>query len=114
MCRSTLAQPSGCETYSKFSLSSSFLRPFFSINIARSDESQRRCFSHLCGKECAMVVPFGFSIGDFFGAASVLSQVLKALRKHGGAEDNYWAVCLEVELFGNNLKQVEVFDRERC
>jgi hypothetical protein len=54
-----------------------------------------------------MVVPFGFSAGDFFGAAGVLSQVVKALRKHGGAEDNYKAVRFEVENFGNIIKEVE-------
>jgi hypothetical protein len=103
-----LAQPSGCGTYPKFSYLLPLCILFFSINIARSDESQRRYFHHLCNKECAIAVPFGFSIGDFFGAAGVLSQVMKALRKHGGAEDNYRAICVEVELFGNTLKEVEL------
>jgi hypothetical protein len=57
-----------------------------------------------------LMIPFGFSVGDFFGAAGVIAQVVKALRKHGGAQDNYQAICFEVEAFGKLMEKVQALE----
>jgi hypothetical protein len=51
-------------------------------------------------------VSIWISVDDFFGAAGVIAQVVKALRKHGGAQDNYQAICFEVEAFGELMEKV--------
>jgi GTPase involved in cell partitioning and DNA repair len=56
------------------------------------------------------MVPFGFSVGDFFGAAGVIAQVVKALRQHGGAEDDYKTICFEVEAFGKLVAKVQALE----
>ena len=54
-----------------------------------------------------MVVPFGFSIGDFIDGISVAIDVIKACKDTGGASSQYERVLVEFETYLIVLRKLQ-------
>ena len=54
-----------------------------------------------------MVVPFGFSIGDFIDGINVAIDVIKACKDTGGASSQYEGVLIEFETYLTLLRKLQ-------
>lgn len=52
-------------------------------------------------------MPFGFSIGNFLAAASLISNAICALRETGGSSSQYQRLDLELYALGRILQEVD-------
>ena len=50
---------------------------------------------------------FGFSVGDFLTAASLIKQTISALREAGGSNCQYRRLTLELYALGRTLQEVD-------
>lgn len=54
-----------------------------------------------------MVVPFGFSVGDFIAGINTLHKVVAALRETDGASPDYCYTLLELEVLESLLRKLQ-------
>jgi hypothetical protein len=50
---------------------------------------------------------FGFSVGDFLAAASVIKDIVKCLKASGGSASEYQELMLEIDGLQNALTKIE-------
>lgn len=63
-------------------------------------------FHDFVGEQSKMVFPLGIGVGDFVIVLGLITKVVKAVKKSGGAASDYQDVTLELETLGRILDHV--------